>query len=269
MKVRTELKPDAIAPPPDASVALIDDQGAWSFADLQHEVQKLNVCLKGARSGVLATLMDNSPAWVVADLAAAAAQVVHVPLPTFFTTEQIAHALHAAGVDMLLAPAGLATRWPNARLESVEVAGQALAFSAAACDTRTNSAGHRQDHLHLRDYRRAQGRVPGRGSHLAGFRRLGARHRSIGHSTPSVRATLCGAVGEHRRPACAAGARCYLHYPTAASAGADRVVPLRSVAISRDRREIPAAQPDHAAANAARLDCPSPAERTTRACLTS
>src|SRR5664279_3320394 len=128
MKVKTEPIRSAIALPTDSWVALIDDQEAWTFAELQHEVQKLSVRLRGARSGTFATLMDNSPAWVVADLAAAAAQVLHVPLPTFFTAEQIAHALHTAGVDALLVPVELAKRWPSARLELVTVAGQALAL---------------------------------------------------------------------------------------------------------------------------------------------
>jgi long-chain acyl-CoA synthetase len=71
-------------------------------------------------------LMDNSPAWVIADLAAALADVVHVPLPLFFTPEQLAHALQAAAVDTLLVPAALAARWPQAPAQPCELAGQAL-----------------------------------------------------------------------------------------------------------------------------------------------
>ena len=58
--------------------------------------------LRDARAKVLATQLDNSAAWVVADLAAARAGVVHLPLPTFFTRQQRAHALAAAGADALL-----------------------------------------------------------------------------------------------------------------------------------------------------------------------
>jgi len=52
--------------------------------------------------GALAVLADNSPAWVVADLAALVAGVPRVPLPAFFTDGQLAHVLDAAGVDTLL-----------------------------------------------------------------------------------------------------------------------------------------------------------------------
>ena len=49
----------------------------------------------------LATLLDNGPAWVVADLAAWQAGAVHLPLPGFFTPAQIGHALRASGADAL------------------------------------------------------------------------------------------------------------------------------------------------------------------------
>lgn len=95
-------------------VALDDGQRTWSTAELNQEVDSLVDRLKAQRTRVLATLMDNSPAWVVADLAAAQTGVVHVPLPLFFTGEQITHVLRAAGVDTVLALAALAARWPQA-----------------------------------------------------------------------------------------------------------------------------------------------------------
>jgi long-subunit acyl-CoA synthetase (AMP-forming)/pyrroloquinoline quinone (PQQ) biosynthesis protein C len=59
----------------------------------------------GAR--VLATLLDNGPAWVIADLAAMRAGVVHLPIPAFFTRAQREHALRATGCDTLLASEAL------------------------------------------------------------------------------------------------------------------------------------------------------------------
>lgn len=106
------------------AIALLDGTRGWSRTELQAEVHALAARLHGDDVRVLATLMDNSPAWVAADLAAAEARVVHVPLPPFFTREQVAHALAAAGVDALLGPAeavqGLATA------SAVAVAGQPL-----------------------------------------------------------------------------------------------------------------------------------------------
>jgi len=128
MKVWHEMETGADSPLELSSVALDDGQDGWSRTELRHEVQMLVAHLKETRTGVLATLMDNSPAWVVADLAAAAADVVHVPLPTFFTSDQVAHALKSAGVDTLVTPTLLAARWPKAQRQSLEVAGRALAL---------------------------------------------------------------------------------------------------------------------------------------------
>jgi long-subunit acyl-CoA synthetase (AMP-forming) len=72
--------------------------------------------------------MDNSSAWVAADLAAMQAGVVHVPLPLFFTAEQIAHVLRAAGVDTVLTHPALAARWPQAPSQPCELAAQSLVF---------------------------------------------------------------------------------------------------------------------------------------------
>ncbi|CAN7767890.1 AMP-binding protein [Variovorax sp. LjRoot130] len=114
--------------------ALDDGQRTWSSAELGQEVDWLVDHLRAQRTRVLATLMDNSPAWVVADLAAAQTGVVHVPLPLFFTGEQIAHVLRAAGVDTVLALPALAARWPQAPSAPCEVASQALACVRLPCE---------------------------------------------------------------------------------------------------------------------------------------
>jgi long-subunit acyl-CoA synthetase (AMP-forming) len=78
--------------------------------------------LARSRARVLATLLDNGPAWVVADLAAMRAGIVHVPLPTFFTPAQREHALRAAGVDTLLASCAM----PGFESRRCDVAGATL-----------------------------------------------------------------------------------------------------------------------------------------------
>ncbi|AMM25784.1 AMP-binding protein [Variovorax sp. PAMC 28711] len=113
----------------DPQAIALDDGGLrWTFAQLASETHALAARLKTQGTRVLATLMDNSPAWVVADRAATEAQVVHVPLPVFFTAEQIAHALAAAGVDTVLTMPTMAARWPQAPASSCTVAGQSLAM---------------------------------------------------------------------------------------------------------------------------------------------
>ena len=107
--------------------AVLDDgRRAWGRVELDAEVGAFAGTLAAPPVRVLATLMDNSPAWVVADLAAAQAGAVHVPLPLFFTPEQIGHALRSAGVDALLAPAALAARWPQVPREACRVGAQEL-----------------------------------------------------------------------------------------------------------------------------------------------
>jgi len=107
--------------------AVLESAGrAWAADALEAAVAACADTLRGCGVRTLATLLDNSVAWVVADLAAARAGVVHVPLPVFFSPEQIDHALRAAGVDAVLADAAVAGRWPHRPAPAIEVAGEAL-----------------------------------------------------------------------------------------------------------------------------------------------
>jgi long-subunit acyl-CoA synthetase (AMP-forming) len=108
--------------------ALHDGRRAWSRTELQQQVDGLAGELQRRGTRVLATFLDNSPAWVVADLAAADAGVVHVPLPLFFSGEQLMHALALAGVDTLLTWPPLAAKWPQAPAQACEVAGAPLVW---------------------------------------------------------------------------------------------------------------------------------------------
>lgn len=91
----------------------------------------------------MATLLGNSPAWVVADLAAAQSGVVHVPLPAFFTPAQVAHALRSAGVDTVLARPDASALFAPSRLQRVLVGGlrlNLLEVPAAAVALRPGTA---------------------------------------------------------------------------------------------------------------------------------
>ena len=111
-----------------STVALDDGVRTWTHAALRDQVAALAELLSAQGTRVIATLLDNSPAWVVADLAAAQADLVHVPLPPFFTPQQIGHALRTAGVDTVLTTPGCAEQWPQAPLQRVDVAGSVLAL---------------------------------------------------------------------------------------------------------------------------------------------
>jgi len=107
-------------------IALRDGRRSWWRDEIDTHARALAARFKAQGTRVLATLLDNGPAWVVADLAAQLAGVVHVPLPLFFTPEQLAYALQVAGVDTLLTVPAAAARWPQAPQEPGRVAGEAL-----------------------------------------------------------------------------------------------------------------------------------------------
>lgn len=90
----------AIAAHPDDAPVLVGEDSTWRAAALIDAVDELAARLSGCQS--LAVLADNSPSWVIADLAALAVGITHVPLPTFFNGEQLAHVLESAGVDTIL-----------------------------------------------------------------------------------------------------------------------------------------------------------------------
>jgi long-subunit acyl-CoA synthetase (AMP-forming) len=96
-----------VAARPRGVPALIAPGTSIDGPALFEAVERLAADLAGSGARVLATLLDNGPAWIVADLAALRAGIVHVPLPAFFTPAQRAHALETAGVDAMLAPGPL------------------------------------------------------------------------------------------------------------------------------------------------------------------
>ena len=107
---------------------LDDGRRQWSAQQVHAEAQTLAAQLAAQGTKVLATQMDNGPAWVVTDLACAKARIVHVPLPLFFTAAQVSHALAAAGVDTLATVPALADRIAGGSARASEVAGEAIAF---------------------------------------------------------------------------------------------------------------------------------------------
>jgi len=111
---------------PDAPFLLGKDR-TLDFAKTLAEVDALAPRLEGHCLGLL---MDNGPAWAVADLAAIQSGLTCVPIPPFFSPAQMQHSLADAGVDLLLtdhsdAVSRLCGLSP---VETVEVAGQSLSL---------------------------------------------------------------------------------------------------------------------------------------------
>jgi len=74
-----------------------------TYRDLEQRAHDLARELETREVGVAALAADNGPAWLIVDLAAQLAGTVLVPLPPFFSREQLAHALTNSGADTLFA----------------------------------------------------------------------------------------------------------------------------------------------------------------------
>jgi long-subunit acyl-CoA synthetase (AMP-forming) len=83
----------------------------WSKGELLRRVEECGAGLlravgNRARIGLIA---ENSPLWIAIDLAAQSAGIDLVPLPGFFSMDQLLHAIRASRLDAMLCPAaGLA-----------------------------------------------------------------------------------------------------------------------------------------------------------------
>lgn len=111
-----------------ATARLEDGQRSRGRDALLSGAQRLATLLRAQGTRVLATLLDNGLPWLLADLAAAEAGLVHVPLPLFFSPAQVQHALAAAGVDSLLLPPALTSRFPQLTAQALTLDGQDLAL---------------------------------------------------------------------------------------------------------------------------------------------
>ncbi|MFD2017212.1 AMP-binding protein [Vibrio olivae] len=82
-----------------------DAQGSelsLSYAQLWLRVQYTAKQLKQLNSHCIALRAENSVDWAVLDLAALSSDLNLLPIPTFFSQQQVTHALDCAGVDWLI-----------------------------------------------------------------------------------------------------------------------------------------------------------------------
>ncbi|WP_202560442.1 AMP-binding protein [Alcanivorax sp. DP30] len=82
-------------------IALEDEQQQLSYRTLLMAVDAMTARLKRKGATCLALHGDNSVAWVIADLAGQQAHCVVVPVPTFFSRQQVDHLYRSAGVDVI------------------------------------------------------------------------------------------------------------------------------------------------------------------------
>ena len=75
---------------------------ALTWRQLHDQAQELATRLRTDKIKLLAIQAQNSPAWIVADIACSYLGIVALPLPSFFSSGQIEHALSSLRVDAVL-----------------------------------------------------------------------------------------------------------------------------------------------------------------------
>lgn len=87
-------------------VALREGDDRVTYGDLSDLIDAR--CLELADVDVLGIALDNGIDWLVWDLAALSAGIVCVPIPPFFTRDQINHTIVTAGITHMLTANGMA-----------------------------------------------------------------------------------------------------------------------------------------------------------------
>ncbi|MBQ0720997.1 MAG: AMP-binding protein [Gammaproteobacteria bacterium] len=84
------------------AIALIGSDEIFTAQRLHASVLACAEQLRAARITALALHADNSPAWIVVDLACQYANIRLVPLPLFFSASQLEHAIKSSAIDALI-----------------------------------------------------------------------------------------------------------------------------------------------------------------------
>ena len=87
------------------AVRLVTAQGALGDDALRARIDRTVEWLQRTGTRRVASRLDNGPGWFALDLAIRLVGGVHVPLPTFFSAAQVAHALASCGADCIVTAA--------------------------------------------------------------------------------------------------------------------------------------------------------------------
>ncbi len=110
------------------ALALDSPEISLDYATLVRAVARLAGQLRAQRVSRLGLLMDNHPAWAVVDLASQLAGITLIPIPPFFSSQQIEHTLENAQIDHLLVDDHDLLKWQGSNTELLSVAGLTLAL---------------------------------------------------------------------------------------------------------------------------------------------
>ncbi|RDV26762.1 AMP-dependent synthetase [Alteromonas aestuariivivens] len=87
---------------PGERTALEFRNGRLTYAELVEAVELRAAWLRAQKVSRVALMMDNTPEWVLFDLACQQAGVCCVPVPGFFSATQLCHLFEQAGIELLL-----------------------------------------------------------------------------------------------------------------------------------------------------------------------
>ncbi|OZG71027.1 hypothetical protein BTA51_23265 [Hahella sp. CCB-MM4] len=83
------------------AIALENHEISITYRDLWSRIEYLSRQFRDQNVSILALAGDNHPEWICVDLAALHAGVTLIPIPTFFSQQQVEHILRDAAVDHL------------------------------------------------------------------------------------------------------------------------------------------------------------------------
>ena len=83
-------------------VALKGANTSLSYAELVRQMDWLAAQFAETRPDAIGLMMDNTPAWVVADLTAIRTSIPLVPIPLFFSPGQVEHLIANSGIELIL-----------------------------------------------------------------------------------------------------------------------------------------------------------------------
>ncbi|OAS95470.1 long-chain acyl-CoA synthetase [Achromobacter xylosoxidans] len=104
-------------------LALRSPADTLTYPALLERVREQGELLSRSGARIVASLLDNGADWIVLDLACLASGAVHLPLPLFFSPEQIAATLRASGAQVLACAGGDADRLAAFGFSPLAVAG--------------------------------------------------------------------------------------------------------------------------------------------------
>ncbi|WP_298768884.1 AMP-binding protein [uncultured Shewanella sp.] len=81
--------------------ALINGENTISYHQLAHRIEKIQYWLTSLNVNVVGLHLQNQIDWVLIDLACQEANIICIPLPTFFTEHQLQQCIEQTGIELL------------------------------------------------------------------------------------------------------------------------------------------------------------------------